>query len=105
VALEQTSTAEQYSAFFMKHLSRFLLGPHLLGVPAFGDVRGSSYLQAAKLLGETILAVEAEKLKGANPYNFFVPPALLRVAESIAEQGRFDAAKLQKMTARPQDSV
>jgi hypothetical protein len=95
ISRESQSGAEQFNKIFTKHLGRYLLGTHLMGALAFGDARSCSYLQAATLLGKTVVLVETQQLspEKAGP-SFFVPSALKKTATAIREQGRFDAATL-----------
>lgn len=98
---EPQSAAERYNELFNKHLSRYLLGPHLMGALAFADARGCSHLQAAKLLSETVFLVETQKLLPEKAGILFpLPSALQQSVEPICEQGRFDAAELAKLTAK-----
>jgi hypothetical protein len=98
---EPQSAAERYNALFNKHLSRYLLGPHLMGALAFSNARTCSYLQVAKLLGETVLLLEMQSLfREKACTSFTVPLALQRIAGQIREQGRFDTAGLEKMVGR-----
>jgi hypothetical protein len=95
--LAPKSATGRYHELFNKHLGRYLLGPHLMGVLGLADARGYSYLQAAKLLREAVLLVEMqrpfpEKVRAAFPF-----PALQQVAEPIRAQGRVDAANLRQM--------
>ena len=96
------SKAEPYSALFSRHLGRYLLGPHLVGLPEFKDARNSSYLQAARLLREIIFLSEKHNLSSAITFasSFVAPPALQRMAQSIWEKGRLDTPELRKMAAR-----
>lgn len=96
---EPQSAAERYNDLFNKHLNRYLLGPHLMGALTFGNSQSCSPLQAAKLLSETVLLVETQKLfperKGAS-----IPEALQQMAEPILKQSRFYAADLRRLTER-----
>ena len=95
ISRESQSGAEQFNKIFTKHLGRYLLGTHLMGALAFGDARNCSYLQAATLLGQTVVLVETQQLspEKAGP-SFLVPSALRKTVSAIREQGRFDAATL-----------
>ena len=96
---EPRSAAERYNELFNKHLGRYLLGPHLMGTLAFADARDCSQLQAAKLLGETVLLMETQKLFPEKAGTAFpVPDALQQMTEQIHQQGRFDATELHKLT-------
>jgi hypothetical protein len=95
------SQAEQYSKLFNKHLSRYLLGPHLTGDLAFAKLCDYSHLQSAKLLSETALLIETRKRFLRRPETPFpVPQFLHQMADQILQQGRFDAAGLHRLTAR-----
>jgi hypothetical protein len=96
---ESQSRTEQYRELFSKHLGRYVLGPHLTGALTFARECQCSQLQAAKLLAEAILLVETQRWfppKTGSP----VPPALLQITEHVYQQGRFDAAELEKLTAK-----
>lgn len=98
---EPQSATERYNALFDKHSSRYLLGPHLIGSLAFSNARTCTYLQAAKLLGETVLLLEMQNLFPEKACtSFTVPLALQQIAAPIREQGRFDTAGLEKMSGR-----
>jgi hypothetical protein len=98
---EPQSAIKRYNALFNKHSSRYLLGPHLIGALTFSNARTCSYLQSAKLLGETVLLLEMQNLFPEKACtSFTVPLALQRIAAPIREQGRFDTAGLEKMAGR-----
>lgn len=95
------SATERYNALFNKHSNRYLLGPHLIGTLAFGNAQTCTYLQAAKLLGETVLLLEMQNLFPEKACtSFTVPVALERIAAPIRQQGRFNTAGLEKMAER-----
>jgi hypothetical protein len=95
-------TTQNVSALFNKHLSRYLLGPHLVTAPDLSNVINSSCLRAARLLEEIIFLAEAHKSSSEiiSTSASVVPPALQRMAESISERSRFDTAGLEKMAAK-----
>ena len=95
------SQAEQYRKLFNKHLSRYLLGPHLTGNLGFARLCDYNHLQAAKLLSETALLIETRKrfLRPAET-PFPIPKFLQQIADQVLQQGRFDAAELHKLTER-----
>ncbi len=98
---EPQSAAERYNGLFNKHLNRYLLGPHLMGTLTFGNSRSCSPLQAAKLLSETVLLVETQKLSPEKEGACIpAPQALQQMAESICNQGRFYAADFRKLAGR-----
>jgi hypothetical protein len=96
---EPHSAAERYNGLFNKHLNRYLLGPHLMGTLTFGNSQSCSPLQAAKLLSETVLLVEKQKIFPKKE-SASIPEALQQMSESIRKQGRFYAADLRKLTER-----
>jgi hypothetical protein len=95
------SQAEQYREFFHKHLGRYLLGPHLTGDLAFAQLCDYSHLQAAQLLGEAALLIETQKLflRQADT-SFPIPQVLQQITDQVLQQGRFDAAAVQRLTSR-----
>ena len=99
---EPPSAAEHYNKLFHKHLSRFLLGPHLMGALAFADASGCTHLQAAKLLGETVLLTENQRsfAQNVSGSSFPVPGTMLQLSEQIRQQGHFDAAGLHKLSGK-----
>jgi hypothetical protein len=95
---ESSATTERYHAIFSKHLGRYLLGRHLMGHLAFAEDCDSSQLQAAKLLSESVLLAEKQRLlvpeaRAASP----VIPPLLQLTRQLQKKSRFDAAELQKL--------
>jgi len=96
---ESQSAAERYNRLFNKHLNRYLLGPHLMGALTFGNSRSCSPLQAAKLLGEAVLLVEAQELF-PDQESASISEALQQMAEPIRKQGRFHAEDLRKLAGR-----
>ncbi|HEY5028729.1 MAG TPA: hypothetical protein VIK39_10005 [Candidatus Angelobacter sp.] len=84
---ESQSTTEQYRELFDKHLSRYLLGPHLTGALAFAKACENSHLQAVKLLGEAVLLVETQRLSlqkvQKEVTSFAVPAVLHQMIEQI----------------------
>jgi hypothetical protein len=96
---ESQFAAERYNRLFNKHLNRYLLGPHLMGALSFGNSRSCSPLQAAKLLSETVLLVEAQRLF-PDKEGVSIPEALQQVAAPIRKESRFHAADLRKLAAR-----
>lgn len=98
---EPQSAAQRYNELFNKHLSRYLLGPHLMGALAFADAQDCSPLQAAKLLGEAVLFVETQKLFPENAGTSLpIPHSLQQITQQIEQQGRFHATELHKLTER-----
>jgi len=101
ISRESQSDAEQFNKIFTKHLGRYLLGTHLMGALAFGDARNCSYLQAATLLGKTVVSVETQQLSPEKAgLSFLVPSALKKTATAIHEQGRFDAETLHMLAEK-----
>jgi hypothetical protein len=97
----QDSQAEQYRELFNKHLGRYLLGPHLTGDLAFAKLSDCNHLQAAKLLSEVALLIETPKhFPRPADISFPIPQLLQQISDRILQQGRFDAAELQKLIAR-----
>jgi hypothetical protein len=97
----QSAAGRYYDQLFNKHLGRYLLGPHLCGTLAFADAQGCNHLQAARLLGETVLLME--KRKSFSPKTsapFELPPGLQQLGEQIYQQGRFDAVELDRLIAK-----
>jgi hypothetical protein len=98
---EPQSAAGRYNELFNKHLGRYHLGQHLMGVLAFADARGCSHLQTARLLGEAVLLTE--KRKSPPPMtdiSFDRPPELQQLVEQIHQQGRFGAVELKRLVAK-----
>lgn len=97
------SQAERHRKLFNKHLGRYLLGPHLTGDLAFAKLYDYNHLQAAKLLSETALLIEARKrsLRSAET-PFPIPQFLQQITNQVLQQGRFDAAELYRLTGRLQ---
>lgn len=99
---EPPAASQHYNELFNKHLNRFLLGPHLMGALAFADANGCSQLQAAKLLGETVLLTETQKSlpQDVDASSFPVPETMRQLGEQIRQQGHFDAAGLNQLIGK-----
>jgi hypothetical protein len=94
------SQAEQYRKLFNKHLRRYLLGPHLTGDLVFAKLCDYNHLQAAKLLSETAILVEAKRFLRSAETQFPIPQFLRETTDHALQRGRFDSAELRKLTER-----
>jgi hypothetical protein len=94
------SQAEQYRKLFNKHLRRYSLGPHLTGDMAFAKLCDYNHLQAAKLMSETAILLEAKRLLRPPETQFPIPQFLRETTDHALQRGRFDAAELHKFTER-----
>lgn len=97
---EPPSAAQHYNQLFNKHLNRFLLGPHLMGALAFADATGCSPLQAAQLLGETVLLTETQKSLPQDVNAASFPGTMQQLSAQIGQQGHFDAAGLHQLIGK-----
>lgn len=95
------SAAHRYLETFNKHISRYLVGPHLMGTLALADATACSPLQAANLLAEALRLVQIpESLSEMACDPLPIPGPLQEIASQISREGRFDTAKLKTLAAK-----